>query len=233
MNTILSHHRFGLALATVIAALSIQETSAASTLHFSDYSDGTLASAANPYTGILNLQAAGGTDYVTNGLTTSQGRSPNPFWTESTVKSGVLEVMSTGEVPDYSYAIRHRSKLTADFALPVVDVSFAVFCYRTAGYTYSGFDSANSPFSGGGAILGVYSGVQYGSYNTFALEIPDGGYLTQFQVTNNDDSSANGAFWISDITFSTVSTIPEPSALALVAIGVAGLSFLRRRTLPQ
>ncbi len=232
MNNFFSYSRLVPALATVFAALSIQETSVAATLHFGDYVDGTHASAANPYTGILNLQAKGGTDYLFFGETSRSGVL-RTFWTESTIRGGVLEVKSSREIPDNCYAVKSRSELTADFALPVVDVSFAAFCYRPAVYTYSGFDNANNPFSGGGTILGVYDGVPYGTRTTFALEIPDGGYLTQFQVTNNDDSPDNGAFWISDITFSAVSTIPEPSALVLVTIGAARFLFFRRKTLSE
>jgi PEP-CTERM motif len=232
MNILLSYQRLGLALVIWVATLSIQEESDAMTIHFGDHAEGALVSAANPFSDILNLQAAGGTDYVTNGFTTSQGRGTSPFWTESMINAGVLEVKSTGEVPANCYALKHRSRLTADFALPVVDVSFAAFCYRPAVYSFSGFDGANNPFSGGGAILGVYDGVPYGTRTTFALEIPDGGFLTEFHVTNNDETPGNGAFWISDITFSTVSTIPEPSALGLLTIGVAGYLFFRRITPP-
>lgn len=226
MKTLNTCFRFALALAATLACLGSQKTHAATTIHFGDYPDGTLVSAHNPYAGILDIQAAGGTDYGSNGV--SWPRVFGTFWTESSIRNGVLEVMSSGAVPPDCYdAGQHYSRLTATFSQPVIGVSFDAWCYRPGIYSYRGLDAGGASFTGGGTILGIIdNGIPPGTWITYAPNIPSGGFLTEFHITNNDPGASSGAFWINDISFTV---IPEPRLVTLLALATAGLLTLRRR----
>ena len=201
---------FGTALASV-------------TIDFSAFPDGTPVTANNPYAGLLDLQASGGTEWV------DSGSGSGILWSESTVANGALAVVPTGEVPPGTPPVWYYGRLTASFSAPVVAVSFAAWCSRTAGYSYSGVDALGDPFGGSGRIPGYIDGSPPppgpGYWVTFTPTIPEGGYLTGFQINNGDPKLDDASFWVNDIMFTPV---PEPSTLALGALPVILVLWRRR-----
>ena len=182
---------------------------------------GTRVSAGNPYAGVLNLQAT----------VTSVVNEPGfpAITTEATIENvnftpdGTAVPAVAAEPINYPPSVVSASaELVATFSEPVFDVSFSAFCFRFASYTFSGFDSLGMPFTGSGIIPGAIDGPPPFPtfFESFDLTIPEGGYLTDFKITNQDPSPGDAAFWVNQISFTVV---PEPQILTLLSVGLLGL----------
>jgi hypothetical protein len=198
-----------LVLAITLAALDCGSVFAA-TLDFTSTPAGTLVSVGDPYSGILNIQAQGGVKLE------NLNRAFSFFWQESSIQNGALAVVPPSPPAGTEASpVLYESQLTATFLQPVAGVSFDAWCWRNAGYSYTGVDDGVA-FSGSGTIPGRMDGGATG-WATFSLNIPSDGYLTGFAISNWDPSPLDGAFWVNDISFAVV---PEPATGLLLLIPI-------------
>lgn len=105
---------------------------------------------------------------------------------ESTIFDGYLQVVpSSTPPPGTLLGEPFRSRIMATFSQPVTNVSFDAFTYREAVYRYNVVD-ANGVTSNeiGGVTQDL--GPPF-KFDTFNLNVPEGGYLTRFELTNMDD----------------------------------------------
>lgn len=216
-------------LRNILAVFAITQLQAfaAITIDFNGIPNGTPVSMGNPYAGILNLQAEGSVPYFDGGILYTLS-------TESSIVDGALSVVPPSLPPGIPFDAggNYSSQLSAIFLEPVVGVRFDAYAWRNAGYSYSGFDSSGASFSGSGIIPGIIDGGPLApppppnAWVTFTPSIPDGGSLISFSIANRDPTPQNGAFWVDNITFAIV---PEPSTIAMLAVGTGFLFILRRR----
>ena len=179
-------------------------------INFNAIPDGTLVSANNPYGGALNIQALEITDYQ---VYTANDVIYYSTSTEASIVGGSLTVLPL-YTTDFNY-YQSRSEMTATFEQPVIGVSFDAWCWRNAVYTYSGVDGNQLPLSSWGIIPGVVESGTAPELATYSLNLPAGGYLTSFSISNRDYHTANAAFWVNNIVFTTV---PEPSTAVLLLL---------------
>jgi hypothetical protein len=191
---------------------------------FNEIPNGTLVSANNPYAAILEIQAAAGTLWFNDELEPEAGI----IWMESAISNGYLEVLPSFTVEDPSGAVdigeAWYSTITATFLQPVTNASFDAFTYRHAVYRYTVVD-ANGVTSNvlGGETQDIPQAPFL--FETFNLNIPEGGYLTSFELTNTDEGSNDwAAIWIDNIRFdlavSPVSEAGSTGTLLGIVLGV-------------
>lgn len=215
------HRRYLPFLSAAIGAslFSIPSVLFADTIDLSGIPDGTVVSAGNPYNGILDLTATTWSSIYNAEFPTGT----NVTTSEGAIEGGVIEVFP----PYLPGTDTYYSSLTATFLSPVTDVSFQLENWRTAGYTYAGVDDNGIGFTGEGSLYGALeSGTSGLVWTTIDLDIPQGGYLTNFTVENRDPANANGAFWVEDISYSTV---PENgTTIGFIGMALIGLAMFRR-----
>jgi hypothetical protein len=208
-------------LAVVITQL---EVCAAFTIDFRDYPDGTTVFAVD--SGPAQLTAAGTASYL--------GFGPDGVFgyfslsEVSEVFNGALAVVAPFPIDG---AYDYSSRLNMVFNVPVLSLSFDAYCYRNAGYDYTGTDAAGLAFSGGGGIPGIIDGGAPGfpnPFQTYTISVPPGASIESLTIFNHDPVALDGAFWVQSITFQPV---PEPSTITMLTVGgiLSGLLFIRRR----
>jgi hypothetical protein len=206
---------------------------------FNNIPNGTLVSVNNPYAGILDIQALAGTWWFNPELEPEEGI----ISIEAAISNGYLELLPLLRVEDPSGTLQTGilwfSAITATFSQPVTNVSFDAFTYRHAVYQYRVVDAngVTSNVIGGETqddAAGLYPLL---FFDTFNLNIPEGGYLTSFELTNVDGgSSSDAGIWLDNIAFdlaaSPVSDAGSTATLLGIALGVLCLlrckSFLPR-----
>lgn len=186
---------------------------AGTVINFEGFADGTLISNQYAGQGVTFTQNDGGTPQADN----------QPFLFGYTQNSGtaVLTGTTTGGAPFPTVA-----GLVAQFASPVAQAAAFFSDWAPLGnYTITAFDT-------GGAVIesltvlasdlptcqvsgcGIYVGFQYGSNLIGKIQFgPSSGF--------------GDAFAIDDLVFA--SSVPEPTTLALLGLGLAGLAISRRR----
>jgi hypothetical protein len=200
-----------------IACLLLCGRAHAVLIDFDDIPNGTLVSA-NTYGGILNIRAEAGRieEVFKDGQFTFQ-----QVWSESSIRNGVIEVVNEPSFAPFFYA-----RFTATFSQPVTDVSFSIFAWRHGGYSYNAVNVNGDVVTRSGATgsTGLALNEDFIHYD---LEIPDGYYLTDFSLGNQDPKFLDAGIWIDNIAFTVreaMEPVPEVGKTAtLLAAGCAVL----------
>jgi hypothetical protein len=143
------------------------------------------------------------------------------------IQNGALEVIpNANALPPGTLLTGYLTQIDATFSQPVTDVSLMAFCYRFGEYYYSGVDGNGVPFSSWGYIPGQNDGeFPTPGWETFQLNVPNGGYLTDFELLNADENYPyDAALWVNDISFTPV---PEYRNNLLIIGGMLLLPIFR------
>ena len=100
------------------------------------------------------------------------------------------------------------SDLKFTFLQPVTDISFGMASFRGGGYHYTATDAAGDLIFGNGGNPNAGVTLQFG-FLPFSIDLPSGYYFTDFHIGNGDYTTANGAVWVDDISFTTAGGTPR------------------------
>jgi hypothetical protein len=244
-SPLMKSHFFYCSLALVLTAtLASADTI---TIDFTGIPDGTPLSANNPYGGVVNLQAQSGYSYGIVDPSVPYGIGGGEVWTQTGVitsgwpsDSGNIAFVNSAPgsiLPAGAWALRSMTSLTATFLVPVTEVSFTtlVASYWPYGFDYQGVDRNGVAFSGTGVVEYPHQ------WATTVVDVPNGGYFTQLQISNwedsfmlNDGTPAGGGIQaLKSMTLEFSNEVPEPSslgdkALLLFVAAIAPLMRWRR-----
>jgi hypothetical protein len=194
---------------------------------FNNIPNGTLVSANNPYAGILDIQASAGPDWFVPEHELEPG-GMGIAWMESTIFDGYLPVIPLFDPPPgTSLGENWYARITATFSQPVTNVSFDAFTYRYAVYRYTAVDAngLTSNVLGGETQNDPFAPL---SFDTFNLSIPEGSYVTSFEITNADGGSPlDAAIWVDNIRFDlAVSPVADAGSTGMLFGIVLGVMCL-------
>jgi hypothetical protein len=201
-------------------------------IDLSQIPDGTLASAGNPYDGVLTIGgSASATESSQSGVSTTDFQTGGPTVVHGWYPHGAFLEAYTGPLLASPQAWSFSSSVNVGFLKPVSDVSFDWFTWWYGKYSYSAVNSLGNVITGG-AQGGFRDTTMPSAYESVNIDLPAGYHFTSLDVSEGDNLGSDCQIWVADIGYKVANggSAPVPdrgSSVSLLAIGICGLIALK------
>jgi len=185
---------------------------------------------------IQGLTLSGDPSISFKGVTTNTGSSPTAFG--YVFEQGIVATAAPGTANDsFGGNTQNRVGITISPAPPPAGIPQTSPGSNAMVYTLStdgGTTWLNAGIDQGPAFTSASDPAQYGPFNSAMVAGPAAsGFYNAMRVDVNftlSGSSAGDQFtWNGSASIKQIATTPEPSTAALLALGVLGIGFVRRR----